>query len=151
MRAGGIDTRHDRDSLTLSVVLPCPREDAWALITNEEEIARWWGDYVTLDARPGGRFEERWQDGRHEVVARGQVIGFEPSRLLRFTWADEGWPGVTEVELRLDEAPGGCRLTLTQEGWNAFPRAQARRLIDRHSAGWRSHLEALARVAAEGR
>ena len=49
-----------------------PRDHVWRALTEEEHIAEWWGDYVSLNTRPGGRPTERWTDANgREVLISG--------------------------------------------------------------------------------
>ena len=123
-----------------AVVVPAPPERVWSLVIHP---AGWW-PYLELDAVPGGRFEERWQ----EIVTSGDVLDVDPPRLLRLSWKDEGWPAATEVELRLEPAAEGTLVTVRHTGWAALPDAET--LVAGHRAGWRMHLEDLRRVASEG-
>ena len=97
-----------------TIVLPAPPDAVWLAVADPDRLASWWGERVELDARPGGRVVvddaggERW----------GTVETFEPGRrmVLRL-WQR---PGPTErltgtrVELALEEAEGGTRLTVLE-------------------------------------
>jgi uncharacterized protein YndB with AHSA1/START domain len=120
-----------------SVLVPAPPQRVWWWITDAEGRAAWW-PYLDLDARPGGRMEERWND----VVTAGEVVEVDPPRLLRLTWKDGGWPAATEVELRLEPEQGATRVSVRHSGWAALPDAGS--LVAAHRAGWKLHLDDLA-------
>ena len=127
-----------------AVLVAAPAEQVWSTIVEREERARWW-PYLDLDATTGGRFEERWTDATGtEVVTSGEVLEIERSRLLRLSWKDDGWPVATEVELRLDPLRDATLVGVRHTGWSSLPDASA--LVPDHRAGWRMHLEDLARV-----
>ncbi len=127
-----------------TVLVPAPPERVWSLVAEPDGRAGWW-PYLDLDATPGGRFEERWTDAAgHEVTTSGDVLDVEPPRLLRLSWKDDGWPAVTEVELRLEPQSGATLVTVRHTGWSALPDAAA--LVADHRAGWRMHLDDLRRV-----
>jgi uncharacterized protein YndB with AHSA1/START domain len=123
-----------------SVLVAAPPERVWSLIAGAEERARWW-PYLDLDASPGGRMEERWDDTR----TTGEVLEVDPPRLLRLSWKDDGWPAATEVELRVEPDHDGARVTVRHTGWEPLPDAET--LVAAHRAGWRAHLDDLASLA----
>jgi uncharacterized protein YndB with AHSA1/START domain len=86
----------------------------------------------------------RRADG-HEVAASGTFRIVEPPRRLAFSWAWEDPGGArgheTEVTVEFAPAPGGTRLTVTQE---SFESKSAR---DNHLRGWAASLERQAEIA----
>jgi len=134
--------------IRLAADLPVPPATAWRFLTDPEHTARWWGGYVTLDARIGGAFVERWRDGDREVVTSGEVLRCEPPHRLELSWADDDWNATTHVTFTLDTAHDGSRLTLVHDGWECLPADDHLTLLDAHEAGWRHHLESLTCYAA---
>ena len=64
-----IDITSGTNQIVICAQINVPRDRVWRALTEEEQIAEWWGGYVSLDARPGGRLTERWTDaGGREVV-----------------------------------------------------------------------------------
>ena len=139
------------DVIRIELELSVPPEQAWALLTGKPHIAIWWGDYVDLLARPGGKLLERWSDGGREVVTSGEVTRCDPPVALDMTWADDDWPGDTEVALRLVAHGGGTRLGLTHAGWGVYPAGERRDLIEGHARGWAQALTRLADYASKER
>jgi uncharacterized protein YndB with AHSA1/START domain len=101
------------------VVLPVPRGEAWAAISESDRLGTWFGAEVELDLVPGGRARFRWPDG----TERGALVELvEPSRRLRFRWLPfERLPDgavvrreATRVELTLDDAGDGTLLTAVE-------------------------------------
>ena len=45
------------------IVLPAPREEVWAALTDPERLADWFANDVELDLRPGGGAHFRWGNG----------------------------------------------------------------------------------------
>jgi uncharacterized protein YndB with AHSA1/START domain len=130
--------------VTETVVVPAPLERVWEAFVDAGRREAWWS-YLRLDGRPGGRVEERWTDttGR-EVVTSGRVLEAVAPTRLRMSWADEGWPAATEVEVELAPCPSGTRVTVRHSGWERLPEGEA--LAAAHAAGWRAHLDDLRRV-----
>jgi len=85
-------------------------------------------------------------------IARGIFVEVEPPRRLVYTW---GWerrvdgneqtpPGSTTVEITLEPAAGGTRLTFVHSGLTDPGE------VERHAAGWDHYLARLAIAAAGG-
>jgi uncharacterized protein YndB with AHSA1/START domain len=84
-----IDVTTGTDRIVICAQIDAPRDRVWRALTEEELIAEWWGSYVSLDRRPGGRLTERWTDaGGREVVTSGEVLRLIAPRTLELTWAD---------------------------------------------------------------
>jgi uncharacterized protein YndB with AHSA1/START domain len=92
--------------VTRAIVLPAPREEVWAALTESERLEEWFANDVELDPRPGGEGVFRWDDGdeRHAVVE-----DVEPERRIALRFDDDGL-----VELELEDAPDGTLLVVTE-------------------------------------
>ncbi len=137
------DDRDDVSTVVLRRRLPCTPETAWEALTGSDSISKWWGTYVSLDARPGGAFREVWRDGGRDVVTSGTVVGFAPPRRLELTWKDDDWTVETRVTISLAEEGGSTALELVHEGWDRFPAEEGASLGRAHAAGWDHHLDSL--------
>lgn len=141
----------DEERILLSTMLAATAAEIWAALTEEARIHSWWGDYVTLEAREGGRFVERWRDGSGgEVVTSGRVTRLERHEILELSWSDEGWEITTRVRFTLEPESEGTRLVLEHNGWSALPPDEREEVMADHSAGWQRHLQSLARHLADG-
>jgi uncharacterized protein YndB with AHSA1/START domain len=54
-----IDVTTGADCIVVRAEIDAPREHVWRALTEVEQVAEWWGDYVSLDAHPEGRLTER--------------------------------------------------------------------------------------------
>jgi uncharacterized protein YndB with AHSA1/START domain len=86
--------------VTREIVLPVPRERAWELVTEEDELREWLADDVEFEAEEGAPIHADDRDGVVEVV--------DAEERIVFTWGD------SLVEWRLDDDPGGTRFTVTE-------------------------------------
>jgi uncharacterized protein YndB with AHSA1/START domain len=116
------------DSVTRSVVLPVPPEDAWDALTRPSELSEWLADEVDCDAdlEEGSEAVLRWDDGqvRRAVVEQAE----EPSRLT-FSWRGEGADDETRVEFTLVELPRReTLLTVVESGFAPLPAGWGPRL-----------------------
>jgi uncharacterized protein YndB with AHSA1/START domain len=119
-------------SVRREVVLPVPRDRAWELLTDPDELREWLDDDVEMDAEVGGEVRA----GDHE----GVVECVEAGRRLAFRWDDGGAP--SHVEWTLDDHPGGTRVTVVE-------RRPAPVVFTQPGVStWGPRLQALARASA---
>lgn len=99
------------DHVERTVVLDASPEDVWRAVSDEAELAEWFGGDVALDATPGGsgRFDEPGQATRHAVVEEVD----EGRRLVWRWWTDDG-AAPSRVELTVERVAGGTRLTVVE-------------------------------------
>ena len=128
--------------IDMTLEIPASIDRTWICLTSPAHLRRWWNENVTLDAVPGGRFEEPG------TATGGNVLDLKERRELRLTWAGPDWPIQTEVTIRLDRGGAHTRLALSHGGWSAFPEDDRAHLIETHRAGWARHLKSLAAYAA---
>lgn len=126
-----------QDTIERQMTFELPREVVWAAITEPEQLGRWFGSSAELDLRAGGEGSFTWED--HGVTTRVTIEEVEPPVRFAYRWepggANEGGP-TTLVEFRLEEVPGGTRLTLVESGFSQFG-AQSRQ---GNEFGWDSEL-----------
>lgn len=119
----------------------------WACLTEQAHLAEWFG-HLTLDASPGGAFEETWRDGAGvEKRTAGHVEVIEPDWRLMLRWADGDWNFSTLVSIEIREEGDKARLSLVHSGWGAAPEDKRDGLIGDHIAGWSHHLRNLCAYA----
>ena len=150
------------DAVTTSVVVPLPPEAAFELFT--DRFSEWWpkdshhiadadAADVFLDARAGGRWYERAEDGSE--CDWGQVLEIErPSRILLAWHLTPEWQfdpnpeNATHVEVTFDAGENGTRVTLTHSGFEVHGETgAAMRESVGGDGGW-THLMGLYKNAA---
>ncbi|HEV3402941.1 MAG TPA: SRPBCC domain-containing protein [Gaiellaceae bacterium] len=92
--------------VTREIVLPAPREEVWAALTEAEQLAEWFANDVELDLHEGGEGVFRWGDGDER---RAVIEEIDEARRLALRFEDDGL-----VELELDDADGGTLLVVTE-------------------------------------
>ena len=123
-----------------TIRIEAPRERVFALLTEVAQVPRWF-PITVFEPHLGGRVEVV-RDGWH---AEGEVIEFEPPRVVAYTWDWRNQPlgSRTEVRWELEEDGGGTLVRLSHIG---FPE-QAQR--ESHSGGWTYYGQRL-KIVAEG-
>jgi uncharacterized protein YndB with AHSA1/START domain len=127
------------DHVERTVVLDASPEDVWRAVSDEAELAEWFGADVALDPTPGGRgrFDEPGGATRHAVVEEVD----EGRRLVWRWWGDDG-AAPSRVALTVERVDGGTRLTVVEAP--VVPRAAAGEgLRAARAAAWDRRLLAL--------
>ncbi len=87
-------------------------EEVWRALTEPARLEEWFANDVELTPERGGCGVFRWDDGSVRLATVDDVI---PQRRFVFRWHEEGRDDeATRVELLLDEAPEGTRLTVVE-------------------------------------
>ena len=142
------------DSIEREVQIDAPVETVWSIVTEPQNIARWFASHAEVDLRPGGDLLFRFDSG---VDGKGTVEKVEPPHLFTFRWVSPE-PGrdmaaaqghFTTVEFSLQAAAGGTLLRVVESGFAALEGSEADNvaLAERHVGGWSMFLDRLAELA----
>jgi uncharacterized protein YndB with AHSA1/START domain len=147
------------DRIERETVIEAPPSVVWRVVTEPDQITRWFADHVTLEAVPGGRGTLVFDHpDRASTTAELVVERVEPPRLFSFRWAHpEGEAPVPEnsvlVEFTLTAVGDGrtlLRVVETGLGLLGWPAVEKARYREEHLSGWGTHLGRLARLSWEG-
>ena len=126
-------------------------EKCWAALTKSEFSKQYFfGQMIEGDWRKGGRIRYRMPDGSEHI--EGEILNFEPPRLLRFTWRIVSMPALRHlpdaiVSYRIEDAGEGViRLTMTEE----HPEGIDERLLGGGRSGWPAILSGLKSLLETG-
>jgi len=139
-----------KDSLTLAREVGGSPEEVFRMLTEPDELLRWWGGSGGLtrahvNLRPGGEYRLDFQapDGRTAWV-KGQYETIEPGSRIRMTWFSSIHPELrNDVELRLEPSGGATRVTAVHSGL-----AGHAEVLSEYEEIWN---ETLDRLAAKGK
>ncbi|MBB5857918.1 SRPBCC domain-containing protein [Amycolatopsis umgeniensis] len=113
----------------------------WAALTTAEGLGTWFGNQASIDLRPGGDAEMKWDEG-HKANMRVERVE-EPS-VFGFTWNIYGLPDDdprrTYVEFTLEPVGGGTRLTVVESGFSQLPEDAHSVAFDGNTKGWAAEL-----------
>jgi uncharacterized protein YndB with AHSA1/START domain len=141
------DTAHER-GLELTRVFDAPRERLWREWTEPERFADWFGgreahipvDSVSMDVRPGGRWQATMQHDGGEIQWQGVYREVVEPALLVLTFSvqpsDEEYELVTVVFTEIED--GRTEMHLKQRG------TLSRDIYEQSVEGWSSFFERLA-------
>jgi uncharacterized protein YndB with AHSA1/START domain len=141
------------DSVEREILIEASPEVVWDVITEPEQISRWFSDAADVERRagadgaliwrPGGRGKHKESDATVPI----RVVEAEPCRRFSFRWNHP--PGVEPdatnsalVEFTLIEEAGGTRLRVVESGIDAVTSDEEdkARYLEDHAHGWEKHL-----------
>ena len=94
--------------------------------------------------------------GYENVPMEITIDRVEPERLFSYRWhpyaidpkVDYSAEPMTLVEFRLEDAPGGTQLTVTESGFDRIPAARRAEAFRMNEGGWASQLRNIERHVA---
>ena len=153
------------DSVEREILIEASPEVVWGVITEPEQIVRWFSDEAEVEGRYGADGTLTWKPGgrggakESELIVPIRVVRAEPFRRFSFRWNHPQGAGPDEsnsalVEFTLIEKAGGTRLRVLESGIGAVTRdaQDALRYLESHEQGWQRHLgEMLDYVSSKSR
>ena len=145
------------DFIVSEIQIAAPAQRIFQALTDERELVRWFDDASCpvklweMDARPGGRYRYATEKGTVEVngvsefECHGEIIEFDPPRLLAYTWIanwHENKSLRTIVRWELTPAAVGTQVKVTHSGLASEPVAHKD-----YSAGWPGVMQMLKKFA----
>jgi uncharacterized protein YndB with AHSA1/START domain len=146
------------DRIEKEIVMKASRARVWRALTDAREFGAWFGV----------RFEGAFTPG---ATVKGAITGFpkyeglpmtivveriEPETLFAYRWhpnahdpnIDYSAEPMTLVEMRLDEVPGGTRLSIVESGFDGIPIARRAEALRNNTGGWATQAERIAKYVA---
>lgn len=140
-----------QDWIEREVDIEASRDRVWAVLTEAEQVARWFGDSAEIDLRPGGAARFGWT---RRGVFRAIIERVEPPSDFSYRWArdtdtdpEEGT--ATLVEFTLTEVPVGTLLRVVESGFASLqlsPEEQAK-AAEENTQAWTDELAQLKEYA----
>lgn len=129
------------DRIERTVEIAHPPAKVWAALTTAEGLGTWFGNQASIDLRPGGEAEMKWDEG-HKAEMRVERV--EEPEIFGFTWNIYGLPDDdprrTYVEFTLEPAGAGTRLTVVESGFSQLPDDAHRVAFEGNTKGWAAEL-----------
>lgn len=153
------------DSVEREILIEASPEVVWGVITEPEQISRWFSDEAEVEGRAGADGTLTWKPGgrggrkESELLVPIRVVEAEPFRRFSFRWNHPQGAGPDQsnsalVELSLIEEADGTRLRVLESGIDAVTHDEESkaRYREDHAQGWERHLgEMLDYVASDPR
>lgn len=141
------------DSVEREILIHAAPEIVWGVITQPEQISRWFSDAADVEGRAGADGTLTWKPGGRggdrevDMIVPIRVMEAEPFRRFSFRWNHPEGAGPDEsnsalVEFSLIEEDGATRLRVLESGIDAVtPDEQSRtKYLEDHEGGWERHL-----------
>ena len=142
-------TDRTTDRIEKSVLLRAPRSRVWRALTDAEEFGAWFraameGPFAVGETARGRITYPGYEHLTMEVV----VERMEPERLFSYRWhpgaeepEDPATAPTTLVEFRLEDVPGGTRLTVVESGFDRLPPERREVAFRENEGGWEIQME----------
>ena len=143
----------DNDSDVAEIFIAAPPQRVFQALADPAQLRQWWTseecptEFLEFEARPGGRWRYATRqsalnvNGVSKFVCDGEVLEFDPPRLLAYTWIANWHPDKTRrtvVRWELGPAADGTCVKVTHSG--LLREAVARK---DYNSGWPGLLEQL--------
>ena len=145
------------DRIEKTIVLKAARARVWRALTDHEEFGAWFRVALESPFREGATVRGRitypgFEHATMEIV----VERMEPERLFSYRWhpfavdkmTDYSNERSTLVEFRLEDAPGGTRLTVVESGFDELPPGRREEAFRMNEGGWAEQLGNIERHVA---
>jgi len=146
------------DRIEKKIVLRAPRSRVWRALTDAREFSEWFRVTLRGQFEPGKEISGPvTYPGYEHLTMAALVERMESERLFSFRWhpaaidpkVDYSKEPTTLVEFRLEDAPGGTLLTVTESGFHALPAARQGFAHEANSGGWEEQLRNIERHVAQ--
>jgi uncharacterized protein YndB with AHSA1/START domain len=146
------------DRIEKQIDLKAPRSRVWRALTQAEQFSEWFRMKCHVVFEPGVRFiGEVTYPGHEHLRVEMTIERMEPEHLFSLRWhpnatevgKDYASEPTTLVEFRLEEIPGGTRLSIVESGFDGIPLARREQAFRGNSQGWSEQLKNIERHVAQ--
>jgi uncharacterized protein YndB with AHSA1/START domain len=114
-----------------------PVKRVWEALTVKEQMKQWYFDLDEFRAEKGFKFSFYGQGHKGEKYLHlCEVTEVEPLKKLSYSWAYEGYDGISHVSFELWDEGEETRLKLTHKGLGSFPMNNADFARESFHGGW---------------
>lgn len=133
------------DRIEKTVLLRAPRARVWRALTDAAEFGTWFRVALAGPFREGATVRGRITHAGYEhLTMEMQIERLESERLFSYRWhpyavdptVDYSAEPTTLVEFRLEDAPGGTRLTVVESGFDRVPKSRRDEAFRMNENGW---------------
>jgi uncharacterized protein YndB with AHSA1/START domain len=145
------------DRIEKRILLRASPARVWRALSNAGEFGTWFRADLRDDFVPGATVRGAiTYPGYEHLVLEMTIEKMEPERLFSFRWHPHAVePGVdysseptTLVEFRLESAPEGTLLVVTESGFEHIPEARRFKALEMNAGGWEEQLRNIERHVA---
>lgn len=132
-------------------LIEAPLDVVWRIVTEPDQINRWFSDEAQLDLRVGGQGRLVWT-GRSSYPIQVEVV--DPPRRFAFRWLHPDHrkaeaANSTLVEFTLSQEGSNTRLRVVESGFDQIDWSDEEKVrsVGEHSRGWQECLARLQELA----
>ena len=138
------------DRIEKKILLRAPRARVWRALTDAAEFGTWFSVKLEGAFQAGKTIRGRiTHPGYEHVVFEAHVERVEPETLFSYRWhphavdpkVDYSKEPTTLVEFRLEDAPEGTWLRVTESGFDRIPAGRRDEAFRMNDGGWAGQLE----------
>jgi uncharacterized protein YndB with AHSA1/START domain len=136
------------DLIEREILIEASRDRVWAVLTQADLVATWFGDSAEIDLQPGGKATFGWSE--YNAVYHAVIERVEPPSLFSYRWGRESGlePGdgdSTLVEFTLTETFAGTLLRVVETGFASLhvTAEEQAKAVQENTEGWTSELAEL--------
>ena len=142
------------DRIQKEIVLRAPKSRVWRALTDSAEFGTWFRVNLEGPFKVGSTTRGQiTHPGYEHVVMEVDVVRMDPQDVFAYRWHPYAIePGVdyskepsTLVEFRLEEAPGGTKLTVTESGFDKIPAHRRDEAFRMNDQGWAGQIKNIQR------
>jgi uncharacterized protein YndB with AHSA1/START domain len=131
------------------ILIEAPVEVVWGVVTEPDQISRWFSDAAEIDLRPGGEgtLTFNTKATNEHATVRLLVESVEPPHKFSFRWdypagAEPREGNSLHVEFTLIAEDGKTRLRVVESGFLKLERPEEEKAMyaEVHGKGWDAHL-----------
>ncbi|MFT3694523.1 MAG: SRPBCC family protein [Kofleriaceae bacterium] len=158
------------NTIIKSITLRAPRERVWKAVSEAKNLGAWFGaefDGAFAAGKPiNGRIVPtkvdpdvaKLQEPHAGKPMTWEIVAIEPMNLFSFRWhpfaidpsVDYSKEKSTLVEFRLEDAPGGTKLTITESGFDDLPEHRRAAALEANAGGWEHQTKMVEKFLAQG-
>lgn len=137
------------DRIEKQTVLKASPARVWRAISTAKEFGSWFGVRLDQEFAAGRSVTGTVEYEGRSVSFELQVDRIEPERLIAFRWhpyaveqgVDYTQEPTTLVELAIEPAGSGTRLTIVESGFDRIPEARRAKAFEMNAGGWAAQLD----------
>lgn len=112
----------ENQAILIEQSFPVSAEKLWKALTEKEEMKLWYFELQEFKPEPG--FEFQFMGGPAEARQYKHLCKITeviPLKKLAYTWAYEGYDGISTLTFEIFPEDGHCSLKLSHENLESFP------------------------------
>lgn len=148
------------DVIEKVVVLEAPLAKVWRAVSDAKQLGTWFGAEFDAPFEVGKNVPGRivptrmdpeiakLQEPHRGMAMTWEIVAIEPMTRFAYRWQpgiEPGDPTTTLVEFRLEEVPGGTKLTITESGFDKIDIKRRAKAFEGNSEGWAAQTKLVAK------